>query len=218
MARSEFQIWIEDNVKRWASIMGTSIPEFGITTDNSDFSYEITDKTIHLPQRMAKAYRAKAEHVSDLLFWLAHEFGHHVVNVKDISLTDYPEEDYSSRLAAFLSKVPPAHGYVALYNILPEAWAANVNKPLDEALADIPEELALGKNSHCRATRTLVIVLMGYWTLGRSISPNSSRSIRMSTPVSSLKTICSARMKYHTIVVQPALIRTGYPTRSGPGR
>ena len=140
----DFQTWIENNARRWASLIRTGLPEFTLISDN-ELCYWVPTKTLFIPEKMVAQYDRQAEHVTDLLFWIAHEYSHYVVDIKTLPVYGYAEEDYCNRLGAYLSGVAPADGYRALYDLLPEVWAADVGMSLEEAIANIPDELAPGK-------------------------------------------------------------------------
>ena len=140
----DFQTWIENNARRWASLIRTGLPEFTLISDN-ELCYWVPTKTLFIPEKMVAQYDRQPEHVADLLFWIAHEYSHYVVDIKALPVYGYAEEDYCNRLGAYLSGVAPADGYRALYDLLPEVWAADVGMSLEEAIANIPDELMPGK-------------------------------------------------------------------------
>ncbi len=140
----DFQNFIMSKAKEWSGIMNTSVPDFHLSTSDIDFVYLITDKLIVLPGKMARLYNAKAEGFDNLLFWVAHEFGHHVTIERNFKFkTNDDEENYVNKLATYLTGITPVDAYTSLYNLLPEVWKQEVGKSLEEAIRDIPKDISV---------------------------------------------------------------------------
>jgi len=140
----DFRDYIEVHAKKWASVMGIKAPPFGIDTSDDDLYYETNERTIYLPESMAKLFDDKPSNFEDLLFWVAHEYFHHVIAIrKFIFETSQDEENQCDLMAEYLSNIRPEKAYKALHELLPKVWRTQIPVSLQEALERIPTDRTL---------------------------------------------------------------------------
>jgi len=138
----EFEKYIDSHVSKWAEQLKVSMPDFGLSYSDEEFFYTPEERIITMPGKMAEIYKSHPSDFDNLLFWVAHEFGHHVKVEKGFKFKT-KEEDYVNKLARYLTDIEPIDAYQALYKFLPEVWALEVRVPLDVAIAAIPKDLSL---------------------------------------------------------------------------
>jgi len=137
-----FEYYIETTMAEWATRMGVPSPEYFITDYDEDIVLTSENKIL-IPKALVQAFRH--DKPPGLLFAIAHEFGHWVVEARGLHINEAEEEAFANKTAEELSGVPWEDELVDLHDILPKVYRkVSGGRSLRQAVADVKAAKAKG--------------------------------------------------------------------------